>query len=188
MTICNKYLVKGSALTHRASAVFSSTFYLFLCCFLIFELLKRLLNSPSYAAHWDESLAPALLLMATWTRLGPVKRTPLGRCKRRRVLSTEPPAYLPQPWRRSSVLSASVTKLVGKQRFSLSTTRTTGSRKESFGWRKKRSGVGQLGGGAGIDKTSGEGRPCLQAYIECCEKIRVAKGTAIFTAASFILK
>lgn len=160
MTICNEYLIKGSALIHRASAVFSSTFHLFLCCLLIFKLLKCLLNSRSSTAHWDESLAPVLLLMATWTRLGAVNGTPLGRCKHRCVLSTEPPASLPQSWRRTSLLSASITKLVGKKRFSLSMARTTGGRKESCGWRKKRSGVGQLGGDAGIDKISGEERPC----------------------------
>lgn len=54
------------------------------------------LNSPSYLAHWDESLAPALLLMATWTRLGPANGTPLGRCEHQCVLSTEPTSIAPQ--------------------------------------------------------------------------------------------
>lgn len=121
------------------------------------------LKSLSYPAHWNESLAPTLLLMhvkATWTRLGPANGTPLGWCKHRCVLSTEPPALLPQTWRRSSLLSASIRKLVGKKRCPLPMIRTTGGRKEPSGWRKERSRAGQLGGSGGIDKISSVGHAC----------------------------
>lgn len=59
------------------------------------------------------------------------------------------------------MLSASIRKLVGKKRCPLPMIRTLGGRKEPSGWRKKRSGVGQLGGSGGIDKISREGRPRL---------------------------
>lgn len=39
--------------------------------------------------------------------------------------------------------------------------KATEGRKQPSSWRKKRSDVGQLEGGGGIDKISNEGRPCL---------------------------
>ena len=59
------------------------------------------------------------------------------------------------------MLSAGIRKLVGKKRCPLPMIRTTGGSKEPSGWRKKRSGVGQLGGGGGIDKIGSAGRPGL---------------------------
>lgn len=58
------------------------------------------------------------------------------------------------------MLPASIRKLVGKKRCPLPMIRATEGRKEPSSWRK-RSDIGQLEGGGGIDKTSSEGRPSL---------------------------
>lgn len=57
--------------------------------------------------------------------------------------------------------SAWMGELVGKKRSPLPSIRTAGGGKEPPGWKKKGSGVGQLGGGGGTDEISSEGRPCL---------------------------
>ena len=146
------------------------------------------LNSPSYTAHWDESLAPALWLMATWTRLGPANGTPLGRCEHRCVLSTEPPAPLPQTWRRSSLISASIRKSVGGKRCPLPLRRTTGGRKESSAGGRREAVLASWEAAVGQTKSAvREGRAC-KPTLNLVRKIRVATGTAIFTASSFRLK
>lgn len=59
------------------------------------------------------------------------------------------------------MLSARIRKLLGKRMCPFAMIRTIGGRKAPSSWKKKRSGLGQLGGGGGMDKIGSEGRARL---------------------------